>query len=44
MFGNADFQMGGGLTIRRSRRPDIAGILRRHQGEVASRPSDKNQA
>jgi hypothetical protein len=43
MFGSADFRIGGGLTIRRSRRLDFAGIPRRDQGELASRPSDRGQ-
>jgi hypothetical protein len=44
MSGNADFRIGGGLMIRRSRRLDFAGILRRDQGKGTSRPSGRDQA
>ena len=35
MFSNADLRTGGGLTIRRSRFPGIAGIFRQDKGEAA---------
>ena len=44
MFSNARFRIGYGLTIRRSRRLDFADTSRRDQGEVASRPSGRDQA
>ncbi|WP_147041290.1 hypothetical protein [Skermanella aerolata] len=44
MFGSADFRIGDGLTIRRSRRLDFVGIPGRDQDEVESRPPCRDQA
>jgi hypothetical protein len=44
MFGSADFRIGDGLTIRRSRRLDFVDIPGRDQDEVASRPPGRDQA